>query len=221
MKLKLFRWISAGIIAMAAAFTLYASAGIDATTQEPLFGEIMESYNADTGAQNAVASVYLNYRVFDTVFEALMLLVSVMGVVHFSRHEHKTVAVTLNPTATRGFILLMVPGIIMLGCYIILNGHNTPGGGFQGGAALASTLICVYLAVPEKTINFEKYEMAEKILFLVIIMVCTVFAVTGMYLDYDNRINIAYLMLMNVLIGAKVFCGLSIVFFRFVHYEDK
>lgn len=41
----------------------------------------------DTGAANAVASIYLNYRVFDTIFEALLLLVSIIGIIHFSRHE--------------------------------------------------------------------------------------------------------------------------------------
>ncbi len=41
----------------------------------------------DTGATNAVAAIYLNYRVFDTIFEALLLLVSIIGIIHFSRHE--------------------------------------------------------------------------------------------------------------------------------------
>jgi multicomponent Na+:H+ antiporter subunit B len=44
-------------------------------------------YFADTSAQNAVTAIYLNYRVFDTLFEALMLLISVIGIIHFSRHE--------------------------------------------------------------------------------------------------------------------------------------
>jgi hypothetical protein len=31
----------------------------------------------------------------------------------------------------------------------------------------------------------------------------------------------AYLMAMNLLIGAKVFCGLTIIFFRFTLFEAK
>lgn len=42
---------------------------------------------SDTGASNAVTAIYLNYRVFDTLFEALLLLVSIIGIIHFSRHE--------------------------------------------------------------------------------------------------------------------------------------
>ena len=37
-----------------------------------------------TGAQNLVTSIYLKFRLYDTLFEALMLAVAVMGVIHFS-----------------------------------------------------------------------------------------------------------------------------------------
>ena len=55
----------------------------------PLFHLVMNNYAKDTLAENAVAAIYLNYRIFDTIFEALMLLVSVMGVIHFSRHKEE------------------------------------------------------------------------------------------------------------------------------------
>jgi multicomponent Na+:H+ antiporter subunit B len=39
---------------------------------------------ADTGAANAVTAIYLNYRMYDSIFETLILLVSVSAVIHFS-----------------------------------------------------------------------------------------------------------------------------------------
>lgn len=48
------------------------------------------SFITDTGATNGVTAIYLNYRVFDTLFEALLLLVSIIGIIHFSRHEEDT-----------------------------------------------------------------------------------------------------------------------------------
>lgn len=45
------------------------------------------NYISDTGAENAVTAIYLNYRVYDTLFEALMLLISVFGIIYFSRHK--------------------------------------------------------------------------------------------------------------------------------------
>ncbi|GAB6089335.1 hypothetical protein [Spirochaeta dissipatitropha] len=41
------------------------------------------NFAADTGAGNAVAAIYLNYRVYDTIFEALILLVSIVAMLHF------------------------------------------------------------------------------------------------------------------------------------------
>ncbi len=187
---------------------------------------VIENYSADTLADNSVASVYLNYRIFDTIFEALMLLVSVMGVIHFSRHEHHNTKVdkSLPQTqrqkkATINGIAFVIPIIFMLGFYLIVRGHSSPGGGFQGGAALSGAFICVYLLRPEKQLNFFAYEGTEKLMFLTIAIIAIAFAVSNIYLSYPAY-NIAYLIVMNTLIGIKVFCGLTIVFYRFVHYED-
>ncbi len=42
---------------------------------------------AQTGGINVVTSIYLNYRVFDTLFETLLLLISIIAIIYFSRHE--------------------------------------------------------------------------------------------------------------------------------------
>lgn len=42
---------------------------------------------ADTGAENSVTAIYLDYRLFDTLFETMLLFVSVIAVFYFSRHE--------------------------------------------------------------------------------------------------------------------------------------
>lgn len=46
---------------------------------------------ADTGAENSVTGIYLDYRLFDTLFETMLLFVSVIAVYYFSRHrgEHE------------------------------------------------------------------------------------------------------------------------------------
>lgn len=50
----------------------------------------IENFVEDTKALNGVTAIYLNYRVFDTIFEALILLVSVMAVINFSwRKNHE------------------------------------------------------------------------------------------------------------------------------------
>ncbi len=43
----------------------------------------LKNFISDTGAKNAVAAIYLNYRIFDTFFEALLLMISVTGIIYF------------------------------------------------------------------------------------------------------------------------------------------
>ena len=64
---------------------------LHSSNQEALPNKIMGYYNTyayrDTAALNFVTAIYLNYRVYDTLFEALMLLISIIGVIYFSKHE--------------------------------------------------------------------------------------------------------------------------------------
>ncbi len=55
--------------------------------QNELVPDYQNNHFVETGANNIVTAIYLNYRVYDTLFEALTLLVSVLGIIHFSRHE--------------------------------------------------------------------------------------------------------------------------------------
>ncbi len=52
-----------------------------------LYNYVTENFHEETQADNAVTAIYLDYRMFDTLFETLLLLVSVIGIIYFSRHE--------------------------------------------------------------------------------------------------------------------------------------
>ena len=56
---------------------------------------------------------------------------------------------------------LLFPFLIMLGAYIILHGHLTPGGGFQGGAILAAAFFIPILASPSTPLNHRVSSMVE------------------------------------------------------------
>jgi multicomponent Na+:H+ antiporter subunit B len=101
------------------------------------------------GTANIVTSVVLAYRGLDTLGELSILFVAATaaGMVLGKR----------RPQAPRdppgGFILrtaadLLFPFLIVLGAYIILHGHLTPGGGFQGGAILAAAFVIPLLGRP-------------------------------------------------------------------------
>jgi len=178
----------------------------------------------DVGGTNAIGAIYLGYRVYDTLFEALMLVVSVVAVIHMS--SYNIAEVTKGPTSNirrwGGMavftIRIISPIIILFGIYLIANGHLTAGGGFQGGLAIAAFFICRYLIYDIYDLPIRKVmKYEEGIFFLsVILAIIVVFADNITYLPF---ISDYYLVIMNTLIGLKVTCGFIILFYRFIVIE--
>lgn len=60
---------------------------------------------------------------------------------------------------------IFTPIGLVLGLYIILHGHLSPGGGFQGGVLVASSVILIYLGYGnetlKKTFNIETLRKNE------------------------------------------------------------
>lgn len=198
------------------------------TISTPLMDFFTKDFLADTGADNAVAAIYLNYRVFDTLFEALMLMVSVMEVInvswankHAEQYQFEQDDMYYKDTSelVARMVGIIYPFVVLLGIYIIFNGHVSPGGGFQGGAILATALISRYLVYPNFDINLDKVERLEKILFFFIVLTPVLYVF--MQLQPENTVisHQVYMVIMNTLIGLKVFSGLSIIFYRFVFFE--
>lgn len=50
---------------------------------------------------------------------------------------------------------LMVPSIFLLGVYVVLHGHLTPGGGFAGGVLLAGSFVLMVLAYGSEEMKSE------------------------------------------------------------------
>jgi len=197
---------------------------------QPLMDYITANFLEDTGATNAVAGIYLNYRVFDTLFEALMLMVSVMEVINVSwanRHaeqyqfEKEELNRQNNSEIVTRMMGIIYPFVVLIALYIIINGHVSPGGGFQGGTILATALISRYLVYPNFDIDLDTLETLEKILYFFIILIPVVYVFMQIQPADTGLSHQVYLVTMNVLIGLKVFSGLSIIFYRFVFYEGS
>lgn len=65
-------------------FFVTPNSGLDATSAKL---DILDNHFEYTGADNAVSAIYLNLRLWDTLFEALVLLVSAVAVISFSRSD--------------------------------------------------------------------------------------------------------------------------------------
>lgn len=114
----------------------------------------------EAGTPNIVTAVILNYRGLDTSYEVVVIftaLAAVMAVLKpvgttareqrpYEAHpdsENDSAAATPPPASVVvSFVVrLLAPFIAMFAVYVILNGHVSPGGGFQGGAILGGLFI--------------------------------------------------------------------------------
>ena len=114
----------------------------------------------------------------------------------------------------------LYPLILIFGFYIVMNGHLSPGGGFQGGALIMAAYICRYIANPTNDLSLKTFKTIEKVALILILLFALAFLATFLN-TYLPILNVPYLMLMNILIAFKVACGLIIIFYRFVLYEVR
>ncbi len=100
----------------------------------------------EEGSANTISSIVANYRGFDTLGEVLVLFASAAGVgmLMTSRKRKK-----YQPSSSiaRTAIPLISLVAIVAGAVMILYGHLSPGGGFPGGALIASGLILLMLVL--------------------------------------------------------------------------
>ena len=105
----------------------------------------------ETGAVNIVTGMILDYRAFDTLGESHVLFIATCTVLILLRIDRKEDKITYeaddrthepkNDVILQTVARILVPSILIFGCYIILAGHLGPGGGFSGGAVIGAGLI--------------------------------------------------------------------------------
>lgn len=124
-------------------------------------------------------------------------------------------------TLLRVICRIILPFVILLGLFIIVNGDLSPGGGFQGGVVLGSTFLVVYFINENKPIPLSGILRMEKGLFILLILSCILsmlfyqmfrnsFDRSTMHLFME--LSLIYL---NLLIGIKVaigICGIMVIF---------
>lgn len=219
---------------------ILASIAIGYTEQETL-RPLAESYvrlvPQDLGAPNVITGILLTYRAFDTLGEVAVLFMVAAGVglvltasgksskvesssAKDSDPEHKTAASEIVQSATQ----IMVPLIAIFAAYIIMNGHISAGGGFQGGAVIASAVLLLLLANPSQALNAAFLSITESVagvLFVLVGIAGLIFA--GGFLD--NRVlplgqfgaffSAGAIPVLSVLLGVKVGCELAVILDRF------
>lgn len=130
-----------------------------------------------------------------------------------------------DTTGTESLILqmaigLLYPFMLLFGFYIILNGHYTPGGGFQGGGILATLFVARYVVFPVEDTDSETLHSIQRI-FLTLILVAPVAILFSGTLTIMPGLRPHYLTLMDILIGVQVGFGLGVAVLRFAFFQGS
>ncbi|QTX31782.1 sodium:proton antiporter [Aminithiophilus ramosus] len=185
----------------------------------------------ETGASNVVAAILFDYRGFDTLGEASVIYTTVCGVaLLFAKRRYRRSSHGLSFIVKRGMALL-VPFILLYASSIIVMGHLSPGGGFQGGAVMATVtvLFCVVYGSSFEAARVnpkvkETIESLGALLFLVVGLVglwaggeFLSNGAAGFHLGTRGHLfSGGTIPLLNVAVGMKVGAGLSTLFYSMV-----
>ncbi len=117
-----------------------------------------------TGAANAVTAIVVSYRGFDTLGEVTVLFLAAtgLGAILFDKKGKKrrrqNASLIVKETSR-----VIYPLIILLGAYVFIHGHLTPGGGFQGGAIIATGVLLMFMAYRSFETNHSALTWIESL----------------------------------------------------------
>ena len=108
------------------------------------------------GGTNVVNVILVDFRGFDTLGEITVLAIAAIGIYMLldglrldgpraDRHD-RAWSWDLHPLILSTFSRLLLPLALLVSVFILLRGHNLPGGGFIAGLIAAVALIMQYLA---------------------------------------------------------------------------
>ncbi|HKN86785.1 MAG TPA: MnhB domain-containing protein [Nitrospiraceae bacterium] len=190
-------------------------------------------------ATNIPSAVNFDYRAFDTVGEEFILFVAVVGLAVLFREQrdqsceqqqerrrHISEAVQWVGIGLFGFLVL-------LGATIVLHGHLTPGGGFQGGVILAMAALLIYLLGGDEVLerlgrraSIETVEAAGAGAYVLIGL--SMLAAGGAFLEnllplgQSGRLNSGgMIVLLNVATGVEVSAAFALLFVEFLEESRK
>jgi multicomponent Na+:H+ antiporter subunit B len=186
----------------------------------------------ELGAPNVITGILLTYRAFDTLGEVavLFMVAASIGLLLGSGKKRdgapaqESVKVTPSTEIVRNGGDILVPLIAIFAAYIVMHGHLGPGGGFQGGAVMASCVVLMVLAKPEYRVKLAHLSVMESLAGLLIVLI----GIAGIVLAggfLDNRVlplgefgaffSAGAIPVLSALLGAKVGCELSVIIEQF------
>ncbi len=123
---------------------------------------------------------------------------------------------------------IVIPFMILFGIYMIVHGHLTPGGGFQGGVILGTCVLLMYIVfgIKKQKRILSIFENVGALIFLLIGLVGILFGGV-LFSNFVSKGTTGTILsggtipFINIAIGIKVAGGFAILFFTVLHYIER
>lgn len=194
-----------------------------------LAGQYLELVPRELGAPNVVTGILITYRGFDTLGEVAVLFMVAASVGVLLGGKDATAGVGAGTPRRPSELVgngaeIILPLIFLFGAYVIKNGHLSAGGGFQGGAVVASGTMLLMLALPETKLDHGLLGVTESlagVVYVCIGILGSVFAAG--FLDshilplgeFGTLVSAGAIPVISALLGVKVGAELSVIIDRF------
>jgi len=213
-------------------FDLYQAYG-DKTSLAQTGAYYAENAPKEVGAANLVTSVVVTYRGLDTLGEVSILfltaaIISFLLKIKKEDEEEKETRSTSEILHTASQVL--TPIIMLVGIYIFINGHLTPGGGFQGGAVIASAVLLMLMSNPKLNISHKIISTVESISGFAFVLIGVIgILVGGGFLDnrimdlgtFGTLLSAGTIPLIYIFVGLKVGAELSNIIGTLSHVQNE
>jgi len=113
----------------------------------------------------------------------------------------------------------LFPFILLFGSYIIIFGHLSPGGGFQGGVILAMAIILAIVVYGHN--RFQRFIPYLMFVEIIGIFLFILIGISGIASGKQFLVNLGTIPLLNIIIGLKVFSGLVLMYLFLSRWEFK
>ena len=181
---------------------------------------------------NTVTSIIVSFRGFDTLGEVTVLFLAATalgGILYKKRHHVGDRSVLFaSSSIVRSGSKLLFPAIILLGVYVFIHGHLSPGGGFQGGAIIATGFLLMLLAHENFTVSHSTLSYIESFAGISFVLIGLLgFMNGGSFLQnflpvgtLNDLFSGGVIGIIYILVGFKVAAELTGLIYTVLHEKD-
>jgi len=184
-------------------------------------GETLLGVNAQEGVANAVTTVVVYFRGFDTLGEIAVLFIAALGIGLMLSAQTKEADKEESNFILQKASKMLFPIIMLFGVYVMIYGHLSPGGGFQGGVIIASGVLLLLISdqtfeVPHAVISALETFAGISYVFIGLIGLIVLDRFLGNFLPHDiSEMGMLFsggiIPLIYIVVGIKVGSEMSLI----------